>query len=202
MVRGRKGQHKDVLDAIRKAGFVRARVDGEVIDVDQVAELAAAQEPHDRGRGRSDRGSRGRRSRGWPSRSGWRVTHGEGAVLAIYLRPGENGAPTRPTDSGTSGCSARTTPARTARSSYEELEPRTFSFNSPYGACPTCEGLGCRVQFDPELVLPDASLSLADGRDRALEGEHAGRGCARHKAQLARLPESAGIRLEHADWRS
>ena len=46
--------------------------------------------------------------------------------------------------------------------SYEELEPRTFSFNSPYGACPTCEGLGARIEFDPDLVLPDLSLSLAD----------------------------------------
>ena len=50
--------------------------------------------------------------------------------------------------------------------SYEELEPRTFSFNSPYGACPTCEGLGARVEFDPELVLPDMNLSLADGPSR------------------------------------
>ena len=47
--------------------------------------------------------------------------------------------------------------------SYEELEPRTFSFNSPYGACPACEGLGSRVTFDPELILPDPGLSLADG---------------------------------------
>jgi excinuclease ABC subunit A len=47
--------------------------------------------------------------------------------------------------------------------SFEELEPRTFSFNSPYGACPDCEGLGERTEFDPELVLPDTSLSLASG---------------------------------------
>ncbi len=49
------------------------------------------------------------------------------------------------------------------KTSYEELEPRTFSFNSPYGACPRCEGLGSRVAFDPELVLPEVNLSLADG---------------------------------------
>ena len=46
---------------------------------------------------------------------------------------------------------------------YEELEPRTFSFNSPYGACPLCDGLGSRVAFDPELVAPRPELSLADG---------------------------------------
>ncbi len=54
-------------------------------------------------------------------------------------------------------------PARNCKISYEELEPRTFSFNSPYGACPTCEGLGVRVEFDPDLVAPDLSRSLAGG---------------------------------------
>src|SRR5206468_12719678 len=49
------------------------------------------------------------------------------------------------------------------RISFVEVEPRTFSFNSPYGACPTCEGLGVLVRFDPERVLPDASLSLSTG---------------------------------------
>ncbi len=47
--------------------------------------------------------------------------------------------------------------------SVEEIEPRTFSFNSPYGACPKCEGLGYRLQFDPELVVPDLSRSVAGG---------------------------------------
>ena len=58
--------------------------------------------------------------------------------------------------------------------SYEELEPRTFSFNSPYGACPVCEGLGARVAFDPELVLPDAARSLADGAVVPWKGEKPG----------------------------
>ena len=43
----------------------------------------------------------------------------------------------------------------------EELEPRTFSFNSPYGVCPECEGLGVKEEFDPELVAPDLALSLS-----------------------------------------
>ena len=46
--------------------------------------------------------------------------------------------------------------------SYAELEPRTFSFNSPYGVCPKCEGMGTQVQFDPELIIPDPDRSLAD----------------------------------------
>ena len=54
--------------------------------------------------------------------------------------------------------------------SYEELEPRTFSFNSPYGACPACEGLGARVAFDPDLVVPDRSLALDGGAIAAWKG--------------------------------
>ena len=47
--------------------------------------------------------------------------------------------------------------------SYDELAPRNFSFNSPYGACPRCDGLGTRYEVDPELVVPDPDLSLDDG---------------------------------------
>ena len=54
--------------------------------------------------------------------------------------------------------------------SIDELEPRSFSFNSPYGACPECTGLGTRLEVDPELIVPDDELSLARGRDRAVGG--------------------------------
>src|SRR5690606_22008432 len=47
--------------------------------------------------------------------------------------------------------------------SFEELEPRSFSFNSPYGACPDCTGLGTRMEVDPELVVPDPTLSIEEG---------------------------------------
>jgi excinuclease ABC subunit A len=47
--------------------------------------------------------------------------------------------------------------------SFSELAPRDFSFNSPYGACPVCTGLGTRFEVDPDLVVPDPTLSLADG---------------------------------------
>ena len=81
--------------------------------------------------------------------------------------------------------SARSTPARNCKISFEELEPRTFSFNSPYGACPTCEGLGSRVEFDPELVVPDDSLSLADGAIAPWKGAAAGRKTQQHQARTA-----------------
>ena len=61
---------------------------------------------------------------------------------------------------------------------YEELEPRTFSFNSPYGACPACEGLGSRVAFDPDLIAAAAGAFAGRGGDRAVEGRFAGRAAA------------------------
>ena len=56
--------------------------------------------------------------------------------------------------------------------SFEELEPRSFSFNSPWGACPDCTGLGTRMEVDPELVVPDPDLSLAEGAIGAWSGGH------------------------------
>ncbi|MGQ9576068.1 MAG: excinuclease ABC subunit UvrA [Thermoguttaceae bacterium] len=157
MVRGRKGEHREVLAAIRKAGLLRARVDGQLIDLDNPPALVP-QKPHhveavvDRVVIRQ-----GVRSRLADS-IGLAIRHGEGLVVASCNdRPGDpNGVWQDRLFSTLYACPD-------CKISYEELEPRTFSFNSPYGACPTCEGLGVREQFDPELVLPDLSRSLATG---------------------------------------
>ena len=61
-------------------------------------------------------------------------------------------------------CSSRSTsPASTAASAWARFAPRTFSFNSPHGACPTCTGLGTKMEIDPDLVIPNKNLSLAEG---------------------------------------
>jgi excinuclease ABC subunit A len=158
MVRGRKGTHKDVFARIRKAGFVRARVDGGVYDLEHLPELASRRTHHidaviDRIIIRP-----GVRSRlGESVRLA--VQHGNGLVIVCYLTPEMEPAGGGPaewnnelfsTDYACPDCNV----------SYEELEPRTFSFNSPYGACPVCEGLGSVEEFDPELVLPNLDLSI------------------------------------------
>src|SRR6202020_2553113 len=56
--------------------------------------------------------------------------------------------------------------------SFDELEPRSFSFNSPWGACPDCTGLGTKLEVDPELIVPDESKSLADGANAPWSGGH------------------------------
>jgi excinuclease ABC subunit A len=156
LVRGRKGEHKDVIETVRKAGFLRARIDGQVIDVGDPPELTA-QKKHDI-EAVIDRVvvREGVRERIAESIN-LAVRHGDGLVLAAHEEKtaGEAAWHDRlfSTQYACPNC----------KISYEELEPRTFSFNSPYGACPACEGLGSRTAFDPELVLPDATLSLAVG---------------------------------------
>ncbi|MFP6659359.1 MAG: excinuclease ABC subunit UvrA [Pirellulales bacterium] len=155
-VRGRRGGHRDVFAKIRKSGFVRARIDGEVFDIEQVPDLEPRKVHHieavvDRVIIRD-----GVRSRIAESID-LAVKHGGDTVIVCYLEG--NGRRGRWQDLVLSTQYACTN----CHISYQELEPRTFSFNSPYGACPTCDGLGRRVEFDPELIVRDMSLSLADG---------------------------------------
>ncbi len=164
MVRGRKGEHKDVFGAIRKAGLLRARVDGRVIDVDDPPELPP-RKTHDI-EAVVDRvvvreGARGRIAES----VNLAIRHGDGLVLATHEEKRDGISQWRDRLFSTLYACPH------CGISFEELEPRTFSFNSPYGACPECEGLGSRTAFDPELVVPDWGLSLADGAMAPWRGE-------------------------------
>ena len=156
-VRGRKGQHKEVLEGIRKAGFLRARVDGAVIDVNDPPALVPQKAHHieaviDRVVIRD--GVRPRLAESIQLA----VRHGDGLVLASHEERPSAGPSTWHDELFSTQYACPN-----CKLSYEEMEPRTFSFNSPYGVCPACEGLGNRVAFDPDLVIPDLQLSLADG---------------------------------------
>ncbi len=184
-VRGRKGAHQDVLATVRKAGCVRVRVDGVVYDVENVPELAR-QKKHDI-EAVIDRivireGARNRLNESVHRA----IREGGGALVVSYLDK-------------TSGdwCDrlfSTEYACATCKLSFDEIEPRTFSFNSPYGACPRCEGLGGVIEFDPELVLPDRALSLAAGAVAPWRGA-AGKLSARRRSKLEPLVESLG-----RDW--
>jgi len=187
MVRGRKGQHKDVLAAIRRAGFIRARIDGTVVDMDNPPELVRQRSHHieavvDRVVVR--KGVRNRLAESIKLA----VRHGDGLVLAAYETRSKGAGPVWhdllfSTHYACPNC----------RISYEEIEPRTFSFNSPYGACPNCEGLGVRVQFDRDLVVPDLSLSLSSGAIAPWKGASAA-ALRKHKSHLRQFISAAGFR--------
>ena len=161
MVRGQRGAHKDVFAKIRKAGMVRARVDGDVYDLDNVPELAPRKNHTidavvDRVIVRE-----GIRSR-IASSVKLALEHSAGLVELFYLTP-EAEARSKANSSWQDQLYSTQHACPNCDISYEEIQPRTFSFNSPYGACPVCEGIGSLDQFDAELVLPDWNLSIDEG---------------------------------------
>ncbi len=162
VVRGTRGEHKEVLRQILKAGFVRARIDGALVEVEKIPTLDP-NKPHkieaivDRLMIRD-----GIRPRLLESLK-LAIQYGEGVVFCIYEKERIK------TEEGTTRSIWKDVLFSTLYScpkckiSYMELQPRTFSFNSPYGVCPTCEGHGKREEFDPELVVPDSTLSIHQG---------------------------------------
>jgi excinuclease ABC subunit A len=152
LVRGRKGQHLDAFKAIQRAGLLRARVDGQVIEVKDEPKLTKTK-THDI-EAVVDR---------LVIREGIRPRLAESIDLALKLGEGSLVLSAQ-TETGWEDLLLSIHFACPAcGSGFEELEPRTFSFNSPYGACPTCDGLGALARFDPDLVIPDRTLSLAEG---------------------------------------
>ncbi|KHE93926.1 MAG: excinuclease ABC subunit UvrA [Candidatus Scalindua rubra] len=151
IIKGKKGEHKEIFQKIRRKGFIRARVDGNVIDagaeiklsryklhdIDIVVDRLVVKDDIQKRLSDSIHTS---------------LELGEGVVIIAREKKGKwvdmvfserYSCP----DCGTG---------------YEELAPRMFSFNSPYGSCRGCEGLGMTLEFDPELIIPNEELSLSE----------------------------------------
>lgn len=157
LVRGRKGEHQEVFEKARKAGFVRVRVDGQVYELDQVPSLRRQQQHTieavvDRLIIRPGIETRLAESVRLALR------HGNGTLIAQIIPPGRSADAVAEERmfSSLRSCSR-------CGLSIPELEPRTFSFNSPYGACPRCDGMGEIEQFDPELLFADPDKPLVHG---------------------------------------
>lgn len=149
VVRGKKGEHKKVLAHIRHEGYVRVRIDGEVMDIGEDIQLEKNKKHTievviDRLVVREGMESRLADSLETALKLGEGVAYVQivGGELLMFS---ENFACV---DCGIS---------------LPEITPRMFSFNNPYGACPVCTGLGSHMEFDEELVVPDASLSVSGG---------------------------------------
>ena len=147
LVRGRKGEYKDIFSGIQKSGFVRCRVDGRVYELPAKIKLAK-----------------------------YKVHNIEVVVDRLIIK---EGIKSRLTDSVETALkvgkgvvivsykqdlvfSEQYTCSKCGVN-YAEVEPRIFSFNSPYGACLECNGLGTKIKFDPDLVIPDKSKSINAG---------------------------------------
>jgi len=150
LVTGRKGEHQGIFRDLRRAGFVRVRVDGEIHDLSEEFQL-------DKNKKHAIE------------------------VVVDRLQIGDGDDPTRLTDSIETALKLGSGIVLVSVQNGEEMlfsehfacaycgislgkiEPRTFSFNNPHGACPTCSGLGFKMEIDPDLVLPDRDLSIKGG---------------------------------------
>jgi excinuclease ABC subunit A len=153
IVRGRKGEFRDLLEDVRKRGFVRVRVDGETYDLAEVPPLNRRQNHDiavvvDRLVVRAEDRSRLNDS----IETALKAADG----VAEVVRLGRGGERESVTFSERFACPV-------CGLSLPELEPRQFSFNSPFGACPDCHGVGTRREVNADLVLGDPSISILEG---------------------------------------
>ena len=150
IVRGRKGEYRKELADLQKRGFQRVKIDGKMLEIDEVPALNKKLKHDisvvvDRVVVREGLGNRLADS------------------LETALELAEGLAIAENADSGEETVFSAKFACPVSGFTIPEIEPRLFSFNNPFGACPTCDGLGTKLFFDPELVVPDERLSLREG---------------------------------------
>ncbi|HNQ35972.1 MAG TPA: excinuclease ABC subunit UvrA, partial [bacterium] len=182
MVRGRKGEYREIFAQVARAGFLKVRVDGRFHEVSEEIKL-----------------------------SRYRNHTIEVLVDTLEVSPAEKARVTESVETGLKlgqglltvlvGSETLLFSERYACSAcgfnFEELTPRMFSFNSPYGACPECKGLGTQIVFDPDLVVPDKRKTLREGAVKPWQ-EAGGRGIFLYYRWLLRsLAKNLGFSLDH-----
>lgn len=154
-VLGRKGEHRDVLDTIRNDGFVRVRLDGEICALDE--EITLAKTKRHTIEAVVDRLVIGQTERSRLNDSvELALKKGSGVITLLIEDSSAKGGWREELLSEHLACVE-------CGLSFGKLLPRAFSFNSPYGACPACDGLGKRLIFSPDVIIPDPSLSIKNG---------------------------------------
>jgi len=155
VIRDRKGEHEKILERIKKEGFTRARIDGEILQLNEDDIKLEKTFKHtieivvDRIVIKS--GNEGRLAESVELA----LNHGEGLVVAALQKDAEA--------EGEDMLFSTKLSCPDHGISIEELEPRVFSFNSPFGACPSCLGLGFIQKIDPDLIITEKNLSIDDG---------------------------------------
>ncbi|WP_432644855.1 excinuclease ABC subunit UvrA [Methanobrevibacter sp.] len=154
IVRDKKGQHKDVFEDLRNKGFVRVRVDGEIRELEEDIDLAKTYRHSidvvvDRLKTRKDVDFKRRLVDSLETASEF----SEGLITVLFS--GEDGDYEKKYSEHFAcvDCGIN----------FEELTPRMFSFNAPQGACPECNGIGSKMEIDPDLIVPDKTLTLNEG---------------------------------------
>jgi len=178
VVRGRKGEHRKVFEQIGKEGFVRVRVDGEILDLEAVPPLDKRKKHDvdivvDRVTVTEKNAKRISDSLETASR------FSEGLVVVSVQGKGDS-------------LFSEKLACPYCEVNIGEVSPRMFSFNSPYGACPECNGLGTKMEFNLSLIVPDRTLTLEEGALAPLGNLRGDWG----RSQLAALGEAYGFDLD------
>ena len=166
LIRGQKGEHKDVFARILREGFVRVRVDGQIYDIRGVPMLDKNKK-HDIAAVIDRLIIRPSIRVRLADSVETALKIGDGLLVAMLQEPDPN-HPVENTNGSNDHWrdviySEKFACTDHPEASLSELSPRLFSFNSPYGACPSCDGLGTIPEFDPDLIVPDKSASLETG---------------------------------------
>ena len=177
IIKDRKGHHKTLLEGLQSQGYARVRVNGEIFEMEEVPELDRYKNHTievvlDRLVIRTERPNPDNPEDMLPGTDLTRLTDsaetalrlGEGAIIVSHYEQ-------KPPEGQQNGAASQVMVDRIYSEhfacvkcglSFSEIEPRTFSFNSPHGACPSCDGLGALKEFDPELIV-DGELSVEEG---------------------------------------
>lgn len=154
IVRDKKGQHKDVFDDLRNKGFVRARIDGEIRDLEDDIDLPKTYRHNievvvDRLKIRKDVDFKRRLVDSLETASEF----ADGLINVLFSTDDGDYEKKYSEHFACVDCGIN----------FEELTPRMFSFNAPQGACPECNGIGVKMEIDPDLIIPNKNLSLNEG---------------------------------------
>lgn len=164
IIKGKKGEHKYVFEELKRAGYVRVRVDGKIYDlaeeisldkfkihnIEVVVDRLVIEKPKEEKEVKVANPGRSRLAESVESA----LKLGEGLIIVVDVEKVKE------------TLYSEHFACPNCRISLPEIQPRNFSFNSPHGACPACTGLGVKLEIDPELVVPNPNLTLAEGAIR------------------------------------
>jgi excinuclease ABC subunit A len=190
VVRGRKGEYVDLFEQLQSQGYARARVDGTVHQLTDPPKLKK-QEKHDVDVVIDRLAVKKSAKQRLTDSVETALRLADGLLTIEFVDEAEGSAERERTFSENLAC------PNGHPLTITDLEPRSFSFNSPYGACPVCTGIGVRMEVDPDLIVPDDELSLADG---AIAPWNGGQTAEYFQRLLASLAETIGFRME-TSWR-
>ncbi|HEX4724665.1 MAG TPA: excinuclease ABC subunit UvrA [Pseudonocardiaceae bacterium] len=190
VVRGRKGEYVDLFEQLQSQGYARARVDGTVHQLTDPPKLKK-QEKHDVDVVIDRLAVKKSAKQRLTDSVETALRLADGLLTIEFVDEPANSAERERTFSENLAC------PNGHPLTITDLEPRSFSFNSPYGACPACTGIGVRKEVDPELIVPDDELSLEDGAIAPWQG---GQTAEYFQRLLSSLAETIGFRM-NLPWR-